>query len=127
MDSEGILHVSSESTEENERSNLQARIKRTVNQYNFLKLPYYVLCIIGLVPFQIQPLTSLKSINIIYPMVILSFISLAYGMQIAAMIIGKRNYELPFSLYFMIAILIFEPSNRILEYILFHALWTNCP
>ena len=63
----------------------------------------------GTIPKQSKSSFNLiKIINILYPAVVLTLISLVYGVQIAAFITGKRNFELPFSLYFMIAILIFE-------------------
>ena len=85
--------------------------KNKTKQYNILKLPYYVLSIPGWVPIQIEQCQKwklFKSLNILYPMILLTFLTILYVIQIAAISRGKTRFDLPFSTYFLLAIHVFE-------------------
>ena len=105
-----VLHFNQEIADK-EGEILPARIRRSLTQYNFLKLPYYVLCIFGWVPFQNTRDKGWKlftGLNFIYSLAILIFASVATAIQITAFIKGKNQIDLPFALYFIVAILVFE-------------------
>ena len=83
----------------------------STKQYNILKLPYYVLSIPGWVPIQTEQCQKWKifqSLNILYPMILLTFLTILYAIQIAAISRGKTRFDLPFSTYFLLTIHVFE-------------------
>ena len=107
--SSDILHFKAETGEKEGR--LPGSTKNKTKQYNILKLPYYVLSIPGWVPIQIEQCQKwklFKSLNILYPMILLTFLTILYAIQIAAISRGKTRFDLPFSTYFLLAIHVFE-------------------